>query len=182
MISLESSTLVRLCAIAVVGSLAACGGAGEARSPAKASEPDGTSPASPERGRYKEATSVEDAQQQIAAAKAELANVSSRTESAPAKSGTFARPPGGGDADRPADTSPPAPPMQSRKPSSPESSVTDSSRNTGDERCTSPCRALASMRRAVNALCRMTGTDDTRCADAKRTLVESEGRVSPCSC
>ncbi|MBS2014531.1 MAG: hypothetical protein JST00_16715 [Deltaproteobacteria bacterium] len=54
--------------------------------------------------------------------------------------------------------------------------------NHADDRCTSPCRALVSMRRAVAALCRMTGDADNRCVDAKRTLADSEGRVSPCSC
>jgi hypothetical protein len=45
-----------------------------------------------------------------------------------------------------------------------------------------PCRALTSMRSAVTALCRMTGNEDARCVDAKRTLADSEGRISPCSC
>ncbi|AKV03417.1 hypothetical protein AKJ09_10080 [Labilithrix luteola] len=48
--------------------------------------------------------------------------------------------------------------------------------------CASQCRALASMRRAVTALCRMTGADDARCKDATRTLTTSEQRVSACSC
>jgi hypothetical protein len=48
--------------------------------------------------------------------------------------------------------------------------------------CASSCRAIASMRRAVGALCRMTGDQDTRCVEAKRTLQESEARVSACGC
>jgi len=48
--------------------------------------------------------------------------------------------------------------------------------------CSRPCRALASMRRAVTALCRMTGETDERCADARRTLTDSEGRVGQCTC
>jgi hypothetical protein len=48
--------------------------------------------------------------------------------------------------------------------------------------CGSPCRALASMKRAVEALCRMTGESDTRCVDAKRTLDESSHRVATCHC
>jgi hypothetical protein len=49
-------------------------------------------------------------------------------------------------------------------------------------RCASPCRAITSMRRAVVALCRMTGDEDRRCVDAKRTLADSEKRVTSCSC
>jgi hypothetical protein len=51
-----------------------------------------------------------------------------------------------------------------------------------EDACGSPCRALASMKRAVLALCRMTGDDDDRCVDAKRTLSESTARVSSCKC
>lgn len=48
--------------------------------------------------------------------------------------------------------------------------------------CSSPCRALASMRRAVDALCELTGASDERCANAKKTLDESRAKVGPCSC
>ena len=48
--------------------------------------------------------------------------------------------------------------------------------------CVSSCRAISSMRRAVTALCRMTGDEDTRCADAKKTLSKSESSVARCHC
>lgn len=48
--------------------------------------------------------------------------------------------------------------------------------------CRTPCQALRSMRRAVTALCRMTGEGDDRCADARRTLATNEQRVAPCAC
>ncbi|MBX3207639.1 MAG: hypothetical protein KF764_21495 [Labilithrix sp.] len=48
--------------------------------------------------------------------------------------------------------------------------------------CESPCRALASMKRAVEALCRMTGDTDNRCVDARRTLDDNTTRVSTCKC
>jgi hypothetical protein len=48
--------------------------------------------------------------------------------------------------------------------------------------CVDPCRALLSMKRAVDALCRMTGDGDARCADAKKTLSDSTARISPCRC
>ncbi len=48
--------------------------------------------------------------------------------------------------------------------------------------CRTPCRAIASMRRAVDALCRMAGATDARCTDAKKTLASSEAHVARCGC
>ena len=48
--------------------------------------------------------------------------------------------------------------------------------------CVTPCRAIASMRRSVAALCRLSGEEDLRCVDARKTLTESEQRVVPCGC
>jgi hypothetical protein len=48
--------------------------------------------------------------------------------------------------------------------------------------CDTSCRAIASMRRAVAVLCRITGDEDERCTDARRTLAESEQRVAACGC
>ena len=48
--------------------------------------------------------------------------------------------------------------------------------------CQTPCNAIASMKRAVGALCRLTGDDDTRCRDARQTLKDSEARASACVC
>jgi hypothetical protein len=48
--------------------------------------------------------------------------------------------------------------------------------------CASSCRALASMERAVAALCRMTGEQDERCRSARRTLDESVATTRSCSC
>ena len=57
-----------------------------------------------------------------------------------------------------------------------------SAREEHEDVCRSPCRALASLRRAVEALCRMTGDTDHRCVDARRTLDESTSRVAACTC
>jgi hypothetical protein len=51
-----------------------------------------------------------------------------------------------------------------------------------DAACGGSCRALASMKRAVEALCRMTGDADERCADARRTLSDSTARLARCKC
>jgi len=176
--SLFGHTAVLVASGGLLLSLAACGGA-EAKAPdaMKVGEP-------PER----EPTSIEEAQQRIASAKAELAAGSGTG------SDTFARPPPRS-ADAPAKTeaSPTIPPgastsvpLPSTTPLSPaqrpsEPAPPKAARNAED-RCASPCRALASMRHAVTALCRMTGTEDARCLDAKHTLSESESRIAPCSC
>lgn len=49
-------------------------------------------------------------------------------------------------------------------------------------RCENPCRALASMKRAVDALCRMTGESDTKCVDARKTLADNVGKTASCKC
>ena len=159
-----NALLLRSLSLALLGttalSLAACGGAAEARAPAaQAAEP--------------EPTSIEEAQDQISRARDRLASAS--TGAQPSK-------PGGGapaaDAARP-----PPPTVQSPGgESTSEPSASKAARSLDDGRCSSPCRALASMRRAVTALCRMAGDTDTRCLDARRTLADSEGRISPCSC
>lgn len=56
----------------------------------------------------------------------------------------------------------------------------------GDEESGTPCelacRALASMKRAADAVCRLAGEADPRCTDARRRVSESETRVAACSC
>jgi hypothetical protein len=128
-----------------------------------------------------EPTSIEEAQDQISRARDRLAG---------AAGGAQPDRPGGAPAAPSADAAPAEPsplsPAPGAQTTTPESSGKAPSMKTGrgvveESRCASPCRALASMRRAVTALCRMTGDTDNRCLDAKRTLAESEGRVS-CSC
>ncbi len=48
--------------------------------------------------------------------------------------------------------------------------------------CAGRCKALASMKRAVDALCRMTGESEARCVSAKRTYDASSTRIADCSC
>jgi len=48
--------------------------------------------------------------------------------------------------------------------------------------CATPCHAIASMRRAVDAICRMAGAQDARCVAARKTLSDDEARVAPCGC
>jgi len=135
--------------------LAACGGAAGDAAPKAASPAREESPAV-------EPRTVEEAQEQIARFSGELG--AGLPKPAPAS--------------QPESTS-----SQSRPPPSPpsEAAKTDSDHFHYDS-CSSPCRALASMRRAVDALCRMTGETDNRCVDAKKTLADSVGRTSSCKC
>jgi hypothetical protein len=145
----------------------ACGGAAE-RAGMPESKSPGDAPRSPE------PTTIEEAEQQIAAARAELAGSNDASRFAQEPSAPAPPPP------PPAAESSTSPSSPTSRPSHPPR-ASKATQNT-DDRCASPCRALASMRRAVTALCRMTGNDDARCVDAKRTLTDSQARIAPCSC
>jgi hypothetical protein len=87
-----------------------------------------------------------------------------------------------GPADRPA--APSAPPATQAQPtamSEAQSSTTTAASEPSSE-CVMPCRAIASMRRSVAALCRLAGEDDPRCVNARKTLDEGERRVARCGC
>ena len=136
-------------AASLVSAAVACGGAAPS-SPKSPQAPDATS------REETEPQTVEEAEAEIARAKAELGQeragdaAAEKTEVEPAPAG------------QPTDA-PSAPFGRS-------------------DACGGSCRAIASMRRAVTALCRMTGDEDTRCRDAKRTLTESETRTAACGC
>ncbi len=101
-----------------------------------------------------EPSSVEEAAQQIKEAQAALEGRASPDMAPPASAGT----------------------SSTTKGTEPDSGEPSSGR------CVSSCRAIASMRRAVTALCRMAGPDDARCTDAKKTLESSESRIATCHC
>ena len=145
-----------LLAALIATTLAACGGAAPARAPQSVgAEPEG------------DPATVEEAQQQIARAQARLTGLN-RNADAPAASESA-----------PPAKAAPAPPPEAA-PDARGGSMTKG--GVGEGMCSNPCRALASMRRAVTALCRMTGDTDARCLDAKRTLTDNEGRIVPCTC
>ena len=135
--------------------VAACGGAPDAKAPeSMVSEP----------------STVEEAQAQIARARSELGGDPSPRVSADAAPATPPPPP-------------PAPaPQASRQTEDQKKTMESAPSGAAEGQCSSPCRALASMRRAVTALCRMTGDEDARCRDARKTLQSSEARVTPCAC
>lgn len=131
----------------------ACGGAPEPAAKSPASE----STKAPKEEELPEPRTVEEAQEQIARAKETLEG---------------GRPLGAAKATtEEAARAAPAPP-----------SAATGREERPDDTCGSPCRALASMRRAVEALCRMTGDTDDRCVDARRTLGDNTTRISSCRC
>jgi len=58
----------------------------------------------------------------------------------------------------------------------------EATQQTGGSACATACRAITSMRRAVDAICRIAGTADARCTAARKTLSDDEARVVPCGC
>ena len=52
----------------------------------------------------------------------------------------------------------------------------------GTSQCASACSAIASMRRAVKSLCGLSGDEDARCVDAKKSLDRCESAVNQCGC
>jgi hypothetical protein len=48
--------------------------------------------------------------------------------------------------------------------------------------CEQACRALSSMKRAKEAICRMAGDSDARCTDATKAVADGEARVTQCKC
>lgn len=69
-------------------------------------------------------------------------------------------------------------------PAAPPPEPTSTDADGATDVCATSCRALASMRRSVEVLCRLAGDADERCTKARTTLTESEARVSarPCRC
>lgn len=149
--------------VGIAGSvaLAACGGAGEAKAPAKMSEPESSS---------REPTSVAEAQEQIERARADLSRDAKQAEGDKL------------DKDSASSAPPPSPGGGSTSTAKPTGPREESTRAAPADTCSQSCRALSSMRRAVSALCRMTGDEDARCSEAKKTLGESESRVARCHC
>jgi hypothetical protein len=130
-----------------------------------------------------EPTTVEEAQAQLARARQELEG-SPASAAAPPPASVSA--PSGGAA---SPESPPAAPQAAP----PSPSVTSTGQATessaeGDrpvdarDACALPCHAIASMRRAVDAICRMAGAQDARCLDARKILKDDQARVAPCGC
>jgi hypothetical protein len=75
-----------------------------------------------------------------------------------------------------------APPADAAEPSKDARADSDERTAAPPPECVTPCKAIASMRRSVDALCRLAGDGDARCIDARGTLARSEQRVARCGC
>jgi hypothetical protein len=143
---------------AILPVLAGCGGAAN-----KAAEAPASSMAPAEA----EPTTVEEAQAQIDRAKQQLAgNAGSAGSAGMPSAGTGAT----------------TPSTMSQPPADASRHQETSADKPEPSPCESPCRAIASMRRAVTAICRIAGDTDARCEGATQTLVDSESRVKTCGC
>lgn len=161
----RSSSALLFSAFAASVALAACGGAAGEAKPAKSAEPESTA-------REREPTTVAEAQELIARANADLsASESAKKTTDVDKDSVHPPAPGGGSTSTTTPEKPKTPGVRE-----------ESTRNGPADSCSQSCRALSSMRRAVSALCRMTGDEDARCSDAKKTLEQSESRVARCHC
>ena len=54
--------------------------------------------------------------------------------------------------------------------------------SASSDRCNRVCRAIGSMRRSVDAICRLAGDDDERCKKARGSLDRNDKRVKESSC
>jgi hypothetical protein len=185
----RTRTHLALLIIAVSGlglGIAACGGDAAPAPKSPDTKPGMMSPKSDKDEEVGEPQTVEEAQKQIANLRA---SIDSRKSALDLESGkkTSEKPPESSATTPPANTRRP-PATDPAKPTTPGGGGTaprDDSKATSsgsEDLCVSPCRALASMKRAVDALCRMTGDADTRCVDAKKTLTDSTTRVATCKC
>lgn len=149
----------------------ACGGA--------APEPAKSPPAQRETVSEDGPGSIAEAQDQIARAKRDLEHAAvSQQEAKTSDSSAPPAPPA--DAKAPKKTT--SPTVTPSTPPRAETKPQDGVASKHEDTCGNPCKAITSMRRAVTALCRMTGEEDGRCVDAKRTLASSEARVASCPC
>jgi hypothetical protein len=177
--------------------LAACGGALPAGLPA----PGGgaTPTASQDAPSY---ASIDDAQRDLERAEREVATFSPpkadkskdawaspppppTTPAQPATGGVAppqaGPPPTGG---KPADAAPKSPKREAQQDDArAEAKKADEERSTREPApCETACRALASMSRAADAICRMAGDADPKCASARKRVDESAARVAQCRC
>jgi hypothetical protein len=158
---MQSKLRAFVCFVAVGVAVASSGCAAEGGAGAKAA-------AAPE------PTTVEEAQAQLDDARQQIEGTVAPAPPAAGAGGSVTGAPAGPVA--PADM--PAAPQASVQSTAPLESEQDARKDS----CATPCRAIASMRRAVDAICRMAGAQDARCVRARKTLSDDEARVAACGC
>ena len=94
------------------------------------------------------------------------------------------------DAKAPADAPPPPPPATANAPplapapreTTGKDAATDREEGKPASPCAVACRALSSMKRAADTICRIAGDDSPRCGAARQKVVEGTARVAACGC
>jgi hypothetical protein len=134
-----------------------------------------------------EPTTVEEAQAQVDRARARIdasglppVATGTVTPAAPATAAP-AGPAGGATAPTSPTPLSQAAPTQAEAAAEASKSAEEQESNVGSV-CDTACHAIASMRRAVGAICRLAGPQDEKCTQAKKTLSDEEARVAGCGC
>ncbi|RYE83428.1 MAG: hypothetical protein EOO75_19350 [Myxococcales bacterium] len=130
---------------------------------------------------------IEEAQAQLDREEGRLRRLTGQPQTA---AGTTPPSLSGGLAPAPPPLPPPAPPAPEPSPTTSsdrkadrESSHVDGSRErAAAESCRDACRALSSMRRAADTVCRLAGEGDERCQSARRRVHDGEGQTGTCQC
>lgn len=115
----------------------------------------------------------------IEEAQAELDRSEARLQTSPAGAPAPAAPQSSGHGDTAA---PPPPPPPVAEPAKDMRPMELKKAEDAAPACTEVCRALSSMKRAADTICRLTSPDDTRCQSARRRVHDGEERASPCGC
>jgi len=55
-------------------------------------------------------------------------------------------------------------------------------KKSAESSCATACRAFASLERAADAVCRITGQKDGRCSHARAVVSDAKQRVAVCTC
>ena len=142
----------------VAVTLVACGGAAADSAPKAPSSVEPVTPAEPQ--------TVEEAQAQLERARVVLSGIGGAAPSATTAPSTN---PAAGTAQEPGAPMKPhtKPPSAGAQPAS---------------TCDQVCRAVTSMHRAKDAICRLVGPSDTRCADAQKKVADGDAQAVSCSC
>jgi hypothetical protein len=77
-------------------------------------------------------------------------------------------------------STPTAPPPSTPKNDASPTQQTDA--QSASSPCATACKALASMQRATDSICRMTSESDERCVAARKKVADSTAKLGSCGC
>ena len=144
----------------VATALVACGGAAESSAPKSPSSVEGPAGAA-------EPQTVEEAQAELERARAALGAPGTGASGLAGAAAPSASPPS-------SSTTAPAPVAPQMVPQGGGAQAATT--------CSEVCRAVTSMHHAKDAICRLAGPTDPRCADAKKKVADGDAQAVSCSC